>query len=219
MDCSIVMITRAVHPKRLALLQHTIASLRKRTHYPYELVVVDNGPSEQTDWLRTQDIDMHIINRVNLGMGRPRAQGAAASEGKYLVFCDNDLQFQDNWLTESIELLERYEDKKIIVTPLATIPMRKIRHSTGELDGHTLWPKAGSGCLVFRRKDYERIGPFQALAEAGREYGQRVVKNGYAYLLMKEPKVKHVGRARTWRRRCVCVNGEWIKESKTCQLS
>ncbi len=219
MDCSVVMITQALDRERLELLQKTMRSLRKCTQYPHELVVVDNGPVKQTQWLKTQKIHTHIVNEINLGMGRPRNQGAKASQSKYLVFIDNDLFFYDNWLTESTDLLERYSHEKIVIAPMKTIPMKKECHRVGELDGHSLWDRAGSGCLVFRRTDWETIGPFETHSEAGREYGERVIKNGYFYLLMKEPKVRHVGRSRTWRRGCVCVEGEWVKpkESKKCQ--
>ena len=212
MDCSIVMITQAEYPKRLDLLKHTLLSLRKHTEYPFELVVVDNGPKKQTAFLKTQDIDKHIINKTNMGMGKPRNQGAKASRSKYIVFIDNDLMFRDGWLTESIKILKLFNMKKIIVAPMKTIPMKKKINQVGKLDGYTLWSRSGSGCLVFRRKDYEKIGPFADIAETGREYGNRAIEKGYSYLLLKEPKVRHIGRTRTWIRNSTLKNGKWTHE-------
>lgn len=216
MDCSIVMISKAEYPKRLRLLKNTILSLRKRTCYPYELIVVDNGPQEQTDFLSTCELDKHIINKENLGMGRPRNQGAGASDSKHIAFIDNDLIFQDGWLTESIGLLKWFEDEKIIIAPMKTIPMKKKRNQIGELDGHTLWSRAGSGCLVFRRRDYEAIGPWANISETGREYGRRARAKGYSYLLLKEPKVRHIGRTRTWLRNSTLKEGKWTYERMQC---
>lgn len=212
MDCSIVMISQAEYPKRLDLLKHTLLSLRKHTEYPFELVVVDNGPKKQTAFLKTQDINKHIINKVNLGMGVPRNQGAEATDSGYIVFIDNDLIFRAGWLAESIKLLKWYEGKKIIVSPMKTIPMKKERNKVGALNGYSLWSRSGSGCLVFRRKDYERIGPFADIAETGREYGVRAREKGYSYLLLKEPKVRHLGRTRTWSRNSTLKNGKWVYE-------
>ncbi len=212
MDCSIVMISQAEYPKRLKLLKNTLYSLVARTLYSYELIVVDNGPKEQTEFLKTWSLDKHIINKVNLGMGRPRNQGAALSDSEYLCFIDNDLIFREGWLTESIELLKKYKDEKIIVAPMRTIPMKKKYNQVGELDGYTLWPRAGSGCLVFRRKDYNEIGDWANVAETGREYGRRARENGYSYLLLKKPKVKHIGRTRTWARRSKLKDGKWVYE-------
>lgn len=209
MDCSIVMITQAEYPKRLYLLKHTLLSLRKHTKYLFRLIVVDNGPKEQTDFLKTQDIDKHIINKTNLGMGRPRNQGARATNSKYICFIDNDLMFRDRWLTESIKLLKRFR-KKIIVAPMKTIPMKKEINKVGEHKGYTLWSRSGSGCLVFRRKDYEEIGPWSNIAETGREYGVRAREKGYSYLLLKEPKVRHLGHTRTWKRNSKFKDGKWI---------
>lgn len=203
------MITQAEYPKRLELLKHTLLSLRKHTKYPFKLIVVDNGPKEQTEFLRTQDIDRHIINKTNLGMGKPRNQGAKTARSKYIAFIDNDLMFRDGWLAESIEILKRFR-KKIIVVPMKTIPMKKEQNKIGEYKGYTLWSRSGSGCLVFRRRDYEKIGPFANIAETGREYGSRAVKEGYSYLLLKVPKVRHLGRTRTWSRNSILKNGKWI---------
>jgi glycosyltransferase involved in cell wall biosynthesis len=218
------MITQISYPERFQLLKRTLASLRARTQYPFELVVVDNGPAKQIEWLMSQDIDTHIINKVNQGMGRARNQGAGASTAKYLAFIDNDLVFFDNWLTESIALLEEYEEKDIILAPMKTIPMKRECYRVGQLDGHSLWKRAGSGALVFRRRDWERIGPFSEQAESGKEYGQRATAKGYVYLLLKQPKIRHVGRTRTWPRLSECVNGQWLskaerqlQESKKCQ--
>ena len=210
MDCSIVMITQAKTDVRLNLLAYTIASLRKHTTYPFRFIVVDNGDKEQTDYLRTQDIDIHIVNKVNQGMGRPRNQGAALADTEYVVFIDNDLSFSAGWLSASIKILKEYPNEKIIVCPLKTNGMKDVKkHSKGRLGDFTLWQKAGSGTLVFRRKDYEEIGLFSEVGEVGREYSARAYAQGYHYLLTNPGKVKHRGKQRTWPRTGLCVAGDW----------
>ena len=209
-SCDIVMISQAEYPKRFELLKGTLLSLRKHTQYPFKLTVVDNGPVSQTDYLKTQTLDQHIVNKVNMGMGCPRNQGAQATDGEYLTFIDNDLLFHDGWLSDSIEILKKYPKEKIIVAPMRTIPMKKVRNQVGVLDSCTLWARAGSRCLVFRRKDFEVIGLFSSKAESGREYGIRAVQKGYSYLLLKQPKVRHIGRTRTWKRKSTLREGVWV---------
>lgn len=210
MDCSIVMITQAESLRRMKRLKHTLESLRKQTDYPHNLVVVDNGPKEQTDYLRTQNVDTHIINKVNMGMGYPRNQGANISNGKWLAFIDNDIQFKQSWLTDCIELLDKYKDRKLIATPLHTLPMKNPGWQLGELDGYTLWKRAGSGCLVMKRTTFGDIGQWSNVAECGRDYCDRANDNGYSYIRLKELKARHCDRSRTWKRKSKIVDGKWI---------
>jgi glycosyltransferase involved in cell wall biosynthesis len=203
------MITQAEDKHRLIWLKRTLSNLRQMTDYPYSLVVVDNGPKEQTDYLRTQDIDTLVINKVNMCMGYPRNQGANVSNGRWLAFIDNDIQFKKGWLGDCVELLRKYEDKKLIATPLHTLPMKNPGWKVGELDGHTLWKRAGSGCLVMSRITFEDIGQWANVSECGRNYCLRAVEKGYSYIRLKTLKAHHCCTKRTWKRSGKLEDGQW----------
>jgi GT2 family glycosyltransferase len=192
-------------------LKNTIKSLRVNTIYPFKFVVVDNGDREQTEYLLKQDIDTHIINKVNMGMGYPRNQGAMASSGKWLVFIDNDIQFKKGWLTDCIDMLKKHNDAKLIATPLHTLPMKNPGWQLGELDGCTLWQRAGSGCLVMKRSTYEEIGQWSNISECGGDYCSRARAAGYSYIRLGELKAHHCCTRRTWIRGDVLKDGKWTK--------
>jgi len=66
----------------------------------YEVVLVDNGSTDATGaLLDSLDGDVTIIrNPVNLGFAKACNQGAAAAQGEYLVFLNNDTEPQPGWL-------------------------------------------------------------------------------------------------------------------------
>ena len=88
---SIVLVTWAPDEERMKFLKDTLESLEGSTTVPYELIVIDNGPEEQTAYLKTQKIDKHIINGMNKGIGYGWNKGYEVAEGEFLCIIDNDL--------------------------------------------------------------------------------------------------------------------------------
>ena len=54
---SIIMATWSPNEYRLNLLKETLKSFEGSVETDYELIIVDNGPEEQTEYLKTKKID------------------------------------------------------------------------------------------------------------------------------------------------------------------
>lgn len=48
----------------------------------------------------------HVIDQVNAGAPAARNQGAAVSQGEYLLFCDADVMLHGNYLEKMVKALE-----------------------------------------------------------------------------------------------------------------
>jgi|GEM_PF-291213 len=80
-----------------------IESLRRYTKPSYEIIVVDNGSTDDSlDYLRSLPYVKLIENKVNVGVGLGRNQGLAVADGEYIVFLDNDTIVTDAWLDRFI---------------------------------------------------------------------------------------------------------------------
>src|SRR5579859_4948321 len=84
-----------------------LASLRsnREAEPPFEIIVVDNGSTDDTAVVLKQfeaDISETIRNPKNLGFAVASNQGAALARGKYLVFLNYDVLVEPGWLAEMV---------------------------------------------------------------------------------------------------------------------
>ena len=217
MKASIILVTWAETEERMNLLKQTLDSLKKSTDYPYELIVIDNGPEEQTVFLKTQDIDKHIINKTNKGIGFGRNQGLDVAIGNYIVYIDNDLIFSKDWLKEGIELLEKYPDKKFIVSTLfsqhqvkGNIGQTK-KYFVGVIDGYLLWSRGSPGGTIYRREDINILGKWANHTKPGVAYCDNISKKGYIFISLLFPKVMHRGIISSYNYKQLMKDGKWLR--------
>lgn len=130
-------------------LEHTracLASVRRSTPAPYEIVVVDNGSTDGTRaWLAAQRDLVVVTNAENRGFAAACNQGIAASRGETVVLLNNDTVVPRFW----VEGLRRALDTDSRVGAVGP--------RSNSVSGHQLVP----GC------DYDAAG-FRAYADTWR---------------------------------------------------
>ncbi len=83
-----------------------------RMNYPkdkLEVVVVDNGSTDgSVEYLESRWKSVRLLkNSSNEGFAGPSDDGAAAATGEYVVFLNNDMRVDRNWLREMLATAER----------------------------------------------------------------------------------------------------------------
>ena len=196
---SIIVIHWAMDEFRSRLMRDSIFSLIKTTeHLNPEIIVVDNGDNKEDsrfllDLTESGKIASYIRNRKNVYFGFARNQAIYFSSGDYLVIADNDIIYENSWLDECVEFLDKNEGK-YFTTPLLTDPMnrRSIRWR-GEVYGWKLNERAGSNCTVARKKDFLEVGYYENHRIAGSKWTDAYLRKGYLMACMPQPKAKDVG--------------------------
>lgn len=90
------------------LLKVSVPSL-VRTRYPnFELILVDNGSSDESvSFLKNNYPNVRIISlNVNKGVAAANNIGALAAQGELLAFVNNDVEVDPNWLLPLVLALE-----------------------------------------------------------------------------------------------------------------
>lgn len=191
---SVIMIAWSPNEHRMRVMQKTLKSLRKNTQKPYELIVVDNGPKEQTRLIAKYTPDKHIINPVNRNVGPSRNQGAAEATGDYLAFVDNDIIYFPNWLNRCIEALEQYPKRKLVATAVKTHPMKQAFNWYRELGEYQLYWRCAGMAMVMSRGAYEEVGPFEELrTNVGHQWCLRMRAKKYVFIHHPTWTGRHVG--------------------------
>jgi glycosyltransferase involved in cell wall biosynthesis len=201
------MIAWSPTPQRLAIMKRSFISCRKCTQRPHILVVVDNGPKEQTEWLQQQEIDIHLINNINVGVGKARNLGAKATETEFIAFVDSDIEFFNGWLNESIDALKRY-DRKLIAAPRKSSPMKLRKHHVGTLGEYHLFNRASGQCLVMKRDTWKQLGWSEKNTPGG-IFCNAARKKGYVFIWRANWTAKHLCRKPSYNYRHKLVDGIW----------
>lgn len=170
---------------RSVTMKRSLGSLIENTKYPYELIIVDNGGSEEdSEFLQSLKPNVYIRNELNMHFGYARNQGIALSRGDYVCIADNDIIYKKGWLTECVKVLEAFPEEKIYATPI-DYPTRvmKEKYHQGQLklneNTYNLSMRAGSNCFVIRKEDLNTIGWFAPHRIAGSLWTDNAVHAGY----------------------------------------
>jgi len=99
--------------ERLPQLKETIASLKKQTYAPSEIVlIVDHNPELQAELERTAGDSLRIApNTGDRGLANARNTGISLATGELVAFIDDDAAADGRWLEE---LVACYQDPAVI---------------------------------------------------------------------------------------------------------
>ncbi len=86
---------------RRETIQAAIASVQRQTFADWELIVVDDGSTDDTaDLIEGSDPRIVLIRQKNQGVNGARNNGMLRARGQYIAFLDSD----DEWLPHHLEL-------------------------------------------------------------------------------------------------------------------
>ena len=85
-----------------------IASVFAQTYTDYELIIVDDGSTDNTaQVIKSYGDRINYIYQTNQGVAQARNRGLAVAQGKYIAFLDQDDFFYPHKLASQVELMEQ----------------------------------------------------------------------------------------------------------------
>ncbi len=157
---------------RCALLASSLASVAGQTFHDYEVIVVDDGSTDDTQvLLQSLATRVGTITQVNQGAGAARNAGAALAKGRYIVFLDSD----DVWFPWTLDVLAQVvsaQSMPAIVslgcrqfeqeTELSNVNREPVRFEkfADFLSSSSHGIYVGSGTVAIKRDVFEESGGF-----------------------------------------------------------
>ncbi len=157
-------------------LDDAIGSVMAQSFSDFELIIVDNASTDNTDvvvqkYLHDPRI-RYYKNKTNLGLTGNWNNCLAYARGEYLKFLCADDKFRSTLLEQYVELMDRYPDlamvacNKQVFGPKDNYEVNltlKHYHSGRDMNLHMLYGHQGVGeptSVMFRKKHADQVGLF-----------------------------------------------------------
>jgi glycosyltransferase involved in cell wall biosynthesis len=96
-------------------LQTCIDSVLSQTHANIEIILVDDGSTDNSLELAKQYEDkINIIKQQNLGVNAARNRGLLSSKGAFVAFCDSDDFWHRDKLARQLSVFEEKQDSVLV---------------------------------------------------------------------------------------------------------
>lgn len=160
-------------------IKRAIDSVMAQTFSDFELIVVDDGSTDNTkEILNSYKKEIHIITQENLGASAARNAGIKKAKGNMIAFLDSDDEWLDRKLEAQMDFFEQNPLYKICQTVERWIRYGKFvnipdihKKTGGELFGQSL-KKCMITCssVMMRRELLEEVGLFNESLPACEDY-------------------------------------------------
>ena len=171
----------------------------------FEVIVVDNGSVAVPDDLVANHPGTRLLHELQPGPGPARNSGTQSATGEILAFIDADCRAHPEWLRSALDTIRS--------SPEGTILGGDVRIWRDDSDRFTAIEAyegvfgyrfklyieqhgfCGTGNLIVRRADFEKIGPFAGIQFAEDiEWGQRARAAGFTFRYVPAMIVFHPAR-------------------------
>lgn len=197
-------------------LRVCLESLRRQTHPDFEVIVVDNGSTDDSVAMVQQaypDVQLLALPE-NCGFVVACNRGAALARGEVLVMLNNDTEAEPGWLEALCRALEAHPEAGAAASKLLLFDRRDTLHSAGDILGPDFMPAnrgvwevdrgqydhdrwvfgACGGAAAYRRTVWEQLGGFDERLYMYLEdvdLAWRMQRAGWRTLFVPEARVYH----------------------------
>jgi glycosyltransferase involved in cell wall biosynthesis len=188
---------------RSALLRRALESVRAQTRLPDEVIVVDDGSTDDTaTWVPGDYADVVFLRRKNSGVSAARNAGIAAARGRWIAFLDSDDEWRPRKLERQLRALSASPDTPLCHTDEIWIRngRRVNRMHKHAKHGGWIYPRCLPLCAIspssaiVRRDVFDDVGLFDEDLPACEDYDMWLrVCSRYPVLLVDEPLVVKYG--------------------------
>ena len=168
-------------------LGEAIDSVLRQTYPPVDVIVVDDGSTDDTVSVAQSYAAVKYLRQPNEGAPSARNRGLRSSQGEFVLFLDADDRLLPDAIAQGITALGDHQDWALVTGhvrliaadgTVETTPPQA--HAAGDqflalLRSNYIWTP---GVVLYRRSVLEAVGPFDpaALASADYELNVRIAR-------------------------------------------
>ncbi|WP_081210042.1 glycosyltransferase family 2 protein [Salegentibacter sediminis] len=158
---------------RANLIERMIESVIRQTYLNWELIIVDDGSTDETELCikEYQDERIRYFYTENSGATDSRNYGVNQAKGDYIIFLDSDDEARNTWLEELMDIvklenadiafcgLEKYNEKGELLS--------KVLPQKLEYNKHILYGSFLSGTFLVLKEYFLDVGGYDIKLASG----------------------------------------------------
>jgi glycosyltransferase involved in cell wall biosynthesis len=183
-------------------LNDAVASVKAQTFTDWEVIIVNDGSTDETTIDIINKIDheepaFEILNQRNMGLSAARNNGIKKANGAYIVCLDADDMLMPDYLQKTVTVLENDTTKKIAVatTWLQEFGLRdNIWKPTDFSIPNLLVTNVLHAGSLFKKSAWQEAGGYKENMNKGYEdweYWLSIAECGYRWVTVPEPLFKY----------------------------
>ena len=168
-------------------INQTIQSVLRQSFQDFEIVVVDDGSTDNSvsEVKRFNDSRIRIISQTNAGVSAARNRGIAEAKGEFIALLDGDDEWKPDYLATQYALTEKYPECDVFATDYEfrsadgkTTPTIIRRLPFDSEDGILInyfevathsHPPLWTSAVMFRKSTIESLGGFPMGIKSGED--------------------------------------------------
>jgi glycosyltransferase involved in cell wall biosynthesis len=146
-------------------LRTAITSIHVQAYAPLEIIVVDDGSTDETAAIATRYPETIVLRQVNCGPASARNRGLETAAGEVIAFLDADDRWAAAMLPRLVAVLQEHPEVEIVQGLIQR--MRTTDHIAGSgVEEAALEPVSEPfnfvhlGSALYRRRVFDRVGVF-----------------------------------------------------------
>jgi len=163
---------------RAQMMQRALRSALEQTYPAIEVVVVDDGSSDDTprvirDWKQRHDNITYLRHEEPRGASAARNHGFQEASGKYIALLDDDDEFTDDRIETLMDYLKLYPGLSFVCSDYLSIRRNGTRRSAkpGRITlRKILWMNYASQSILTEREKMLAIGGFDENLSAAQDH-------------------------------------------------
>ena len=119
-------------------IQNTIETVLRQTYKDFELCVIDDGSTDNSASIvdKMHDDRILLIKKENEGVSKTRNFGVSIAKNEFVAFMDADDEWEDTYLEEIVELINKYPEAAIYATNYEVVEKNGVRYTLTFPDIH-----------------------------------------------------------------------------------
>ena len=101
---------------RAGYIEEALDSIKKQTFTDYEIIVVDDGSTDNTRVILEKHEEIRCFYVDHMGIAGARNTAVKAAKGKWIAFCDSDDYWAEDKLQKQVNYLQAHPDCRIVYT-------------------------------------------------------------------------------------------------------